>query len=147
MLVFVLYFFLLLLLLLLLSFEFKKIFLLRLFLLVQNLSSLLVYLFESLRRRRRQRRTNTQAHISTEIYINTNRGPLASRPQHLQVAPKRRFGLDGLEEGQKVARPEAVVIETLDKLENQCGPILDWPGEYLQQIALLIEVNQNFKLP
>ena len=52
-----------------------------------------------------------------------------------------------LEEGLEISGSEALVVASLDDFNEDCWPILDWLGEYLQKISIVIVVNENLQLP
>ena len=54
--------------------------------------------------------------------------------------------LDRHEEALEVSSPEAVVVSSLDDLIEESRAVLNWFGENLQQISLLVVVQQDLIL-
>jgi len=51
--------------------------------------------------------------------------------------------LDGFEQGLEVTSTETVVITSLNYLNENSWAIFEWFSEYLKEITLLVEVDQN----
>jgi hypothetical protein len=56
------------------------------------------------------------------------------------------FCFDRFEESLEIARPKAIVVVSLNDLDEERGPILNGPCEYLQQIAIVVIVNKDVVL-
>lgn len=54
--------------------------------------------------------------------------------------------LDRHEEALEISSPEAVVVSSLDDLIEESRAVLNWLGEDLQQISLLVVVQQDLVL-
>src|ERR671922_2416547 len=64
----------------------------------------------------------------------------------LEVAPPRLLELDRLEERLEVADAKAPRTVPLDDLEEERRPVLDRPGEDLEEIAFLVAVGFDAQL-
>ena len=60
-----------------------------------------------------------------------------------EVATEGLLSLDCLEERLEVTSSEALVVSSLDDLEEKCRAILERLGEDLEQVALLVVVDEN----
>jgi hypothetical protein len=56
------------------------------------------------------------------------------------------LNFDRLKQTLEVSSTEALMIMSLNDLEEKCRSVLNWFGENLKKIALVIVVNQNFEL-
>src|SRR5260221_14622646 len=63
----------------------------------------------------------------------------------LQVAALLLLVFEGLEQRLEVAHAEALAAVAFDHFDEGGGTILNWFAEYLQQIALVIEIDQDAK--
>ena len=63
----------------------------------------------------------------------------------LQISPCSLINFDTLEESLEVSSSEALVVASLDDFNEDCWTILDWFGEYLQEVAVIIVVNQDLQ--
>src|SRR5437867_813630 len=78
-------------------------------------------------------------------------GGLPARPgrrpkPRLEVSPPGLLDLDRLEQGLEVANAEAARAVPLDDLEEEGRPVLDRPGEDLEEVALLVAVGLDAEL-
>lgn len=64
----------------------------------------------------------------------------------LEVPARRLVQLDGLEQGLEVPGAETAVVVALDDLEEHRRPVLHVLGEDLQQVAVVVEVDQDVEL-
>ena len=64
----------------------------------------------------------------------------------LQISPRCLINFDTLEESLEVSCPEALVVASLDDFNEDGWTILDGFGEYLQEVAVIIVVNQDLEL-
>ena len=64
----------------------------------------------------------------------------------LQISPRCLINFDTLEESLEVSGTEALVVASLDDFNEDGWTILDWFGEYLQKVAVIIVVNQDLQL-
>ena len=64
-------------------------------------------------------------------------------PAGSQVAARVLFPLDRLEQRLEVALAEAERPVPFDQLEEDRGTVTQWPGEDLQQVAVLVPVDQD----
>ena len=65
---------------------------------------------------------------------------------HSEVATESLLSLDSLEESLEVASTEALMVPSLDDLQEEGGAILYGLGENLEQVTLRVVVNQNLEL-
>ena len=63
----------------------------------------------------------------------------------LQISPRCLINFDTLEESLEVSCPEALVVASLDDFNEDGWTILDWFGEYLQEVAVVVVVNQDLQ--
>jgi len=61
----------------------------------------------------------------------------------LEVVARILVQLNAREERLEIACPEALVVLTLDHLDEECGSVRYHFGEDLQHLALVIEVHQD----
>ena len=61
----------------------------------------------------------------------------------LQISPRCLINFDTLEQSLEVSRSEALVITSLDDFNEDSWTILNRLGEYLEQVAVIVVVNQN----
>ena len=64
----------------------------------------------------------------------------------LQISPRCLINFDTLEESLEVSGTEALMVASLDDFNEDGWTILDWFGEYLQKVAVIIVVNQDLQL-
>ena len=63
----------------------------------------------------------------------------------LQISPRCLINFDTLEQSLEVPCPEALVVASLDDFNEDGWTILDRFGEYLQEVAVIIVVNQDLQ--
>src|SRR5262249_21054747 len=63
-----------------------------------------------------------------------------------EVAPTLLLALDRLEQRLEVALAKPLRAVPLDQFVEHCRAILDWLGEDLQQVAILVPVGEDFQL-
>ena len=63
----------------------------------------------------------------------------------LQISPRCLINFDTLEESLEVSSTEALVVASLDDFNEDGWTILDRFGEYLQEVAVIIVVNQDLQ--
>ena len=61
----------------------------------------------------------------------------------LPLTSKGLVLLDGLKKRLEIPGTEAVVIVTLDQLNEERGPILQRFGEELKKVAIVVVINKN----
>src|SRR5262249_45668822 len=66
--------------------------------------------------------------------------------QRSEIAPASLLDLDRLEQRLEVADAEAARAVALDDLEEERRPVLDRPGEDLEEVALLVAVGLDAEL-
>src|SRR6202042_2320766 len=64
----------------------------------------------------------------------------------LKVAALALFTLDGFKQRLEISLAETAATLALNDLEEEGGPILHWPCEDLQHVALIIPVDKNAEL-
>ena len=64
----------------------------------------------------------------------------------LEISAGSLICFDCLEERLEIACAKALVVVSLDDFNKQSRAILEWLGEDLQQIAVVVVVNQNLQL-
>lgn len=60
-----------------------------------------------------------------------------------QITPEFLLPLNSLEQALEVPRTEAIEVISLDNLNKDCGAIHQVLGEQLQQVAALVEIDEN----
>ena len=63
----------------------------------------------------------------------------------LQISPCSLINFDTLEESLEVSSTEALVVASLDDFNEDSWTILDWFGENLQEVAVVVVVNQDLQ--
>ena len=66
--------------------------------------------------------------------------------RYLQVSTGGLIKLDAFEQSLEVASAEALMVVSLDDLNEDCGTILKRLGEDLKKISIVIVVNENLEL-
>ena len=64
----------------------------------------------------------------------------------LQISPRCLINFDTLKESLEVSGTEALVVASLDDFNEDGWTILNRFGEYLQEVAVIIVVNQDLQL-
>ena len=64
----------------------------------------------------------------------------------LQISPRSLINFDTFEQSLEVSSSKALVVASLNDLNKDCWTILDWFGEYLQEVAVVVVVNQDLEL-
>lgn len=62
-----------------------------------------------------------------------------------QIPPQRLLPLKSLKQTLEVARSESVKVIALDHLHKDSGSVPDVLCEYLQQVPVLVEVDQDIE--
>ena len=69
---------------------------------------------------------------------------LTSSLLYSEVSTQRLFSLNGLEKSLEVTCTEALMVASLDYLQEKGRAVLDRLGEDLEQVALIVIVDENF---